>query len=88
MAESSFLPRADVEERVLEVVKKFPKIDPEKVHTKAHFIQDLGLDSLDTVEMVMAFEDEFTIEISDEDSEKIFTPEDAISYIVSHPMAK
>lgn len=87
-AGSSFLDRSEVEDRVLQVVKAFPKIDDAKVKSDAHFMNDLGLDSLDTVELVMAFEDEFALEIPDEDSEKIFTPQDAVTYIAAHPMAK
>jgi len=51
-------------------------------------LDDLGLDSLDTVEVVMAIEDEFAIEIPDTESDKILSVEDAIKYIASHPMAK
>ena len=75
-------------ERVLGCVKSFEKVDPTKVTPKAHFLNDLGLDSLDTVEVVMAFEDEFVIEIQDVDAEKIHTCEDAIKYIMMHPAAK
>ena len=53
----------------------------EEVKTEASFVEDLGADSLDTVEMVMAFEEEFNIEIPDEDAEKIKTVKDAIDYI-------
>lgn len=85
---SSFLDRADVSARAIEVVKKFPSIDTEKVVPEAHFSNDLGLDSLDSVELIMAFEDEFSIEIPDEESEKIFTIDDAVAYISTHPFAK
>lgn len=54
----------------------------------AHFEKDLGLDSLDVVELVMAFEEEFAVEIPDADADKIFTVDDAVNYIASHPMAK
>jgi NADH dehydrogenase (ubiquinone) 1 alpha/beta subcomplex 1 len=50
----------DVEDRILDVLKKFDKVDPSKVHVDAHLVNDLGLDSLDVVEVVMAFEDEFS----------------------------
>lgn len=75
-------------ERVLGCVKAFQKVDPTKVSAASHFLNDLGLDSLDTVEVVMAFEDEFVIEIPDADAEKIHTCEDAIKYILQHPAAK
>lgn len=54
----------------------------------AHFEKDLGLDSLDVVELVMAVEEEFSVEIPDGDADKILTMEDAINYIASHPQAK
>lgn len=54
----------------------------------ANFEKDLGLDSLDVVELVMAFEEEFAVEIPDADADKIFSVEDAVNYIASHPMAK
>ncbi len=54
----------------------------------SHFVNDLGLDSLDTVEVVMAFEEEFGLEIPDNDADKILTCTDAIQYISSHPNAK
>ena len=61
---------------------------PTKVTSSAHFLNDLGLDSLDTVEVVMSFEDEFAIEIPDADAEKITSCDEAIKYIVQHPHAK
>mmetsp|Transcript_21656 Transcript_21656/g.63874 ORF Transcript_21656/g.63874 Transcript_21656/m.63874 type:complete len:124 (+) Transcript_21656:48-419(+) len=85
---AEFLDRNDVTERVLGVVKSFEKVDPAKVTPKSNFVGDLGLDSLDTVEVVMAFEDEFTLEIEDKDAEKIQTCEDAINFICAHPHAK
>ncbi|KAJ1636234.1 mitochondrial acyl carrier protein [Pavlovales sp. CCMP2436] len=85
---SSFLDRADVTDRVLGVVKSFEKVDPSKVTTKSHFVSDLGLDSLDTVEVVMAFEDEFTLEIEDKEAEKLQTCDDAINFVCAHPHAK
>ncbi len=56
-------------------------VDPEKVTNDASFVDDLGADSLDTVELVMAFEEEFTIDISDEDAEQLRTVGEAIAYI-------
>ncbi len=72
---------ADTLERVRKIVIEHLDADPEKVTEKASFIDDLGADSLDNVELVMAFEEEFDIEIPDEDAEKIATVGDAISYI-------
>ena len=85
---STFLDEADVTDRVLGCVKSFQKVDESKVTNTSHFLNDLGLDSLDTVEVVMAFEDEFVIEIPDADAEKIHTCSEAIKYIMQHPNAK
>jgi NADH dehydrogenase (ubiquinone) 1 alpha/beta subcomplex 1 len=87
-AGGGYLDKDDVTQRVLEVTKHFEKIDPAKVQSGAHFEKDLGLDSLDVVELVMAFEEEFQVEIPDADADKIFSVEDAVNYIASHPMAK
>ena len=85
---STFLQQDDVTDRVLGCVKNFQKVDPSIVSVQSHFLNDLGLDSLDTVEVVMAFEDEFVIEIPDADAEKILTCSDAINYIMQNPNAK
>lgn len=85
---AAFLDEADVTDRVLGCLKNFQKVDPSKVTAKSHFMNDLGLDSLDTVEVVMAFEDEFAIEIPDADAEKIASADEAIKYILSHPHAQ
>eukprot|EP00301_Raphidiophrys_heterophryoidea_P021945 c6219_g1_i1.p3 GENE.c6219_g1_i1~~c6219_g1_i1.p3 ORF type:complete len:128 (-),score=30.50 c6219_g1_i1:797-1180(-) len=87
-AASSFLPRDSVTERVLSVVKGFDRVEAGKVSPTSRFQQDLGLDSLDTVELLMAVEEEFAIEIPDADAEKILSTEEAINYICSHPNAK
>ena len=84
----TFLDKADVTGRVVQVVSDFDKVDASKVTPTSHFINDLGLDSLDTVEVVMAFEDEFAIEIPDTDAEKIHSCEEAIKYVLQHPHAK
>jgi acyl carrier protein len=60
------------------------KVSPEEVTLEASFIEDLGADSLDLVELIMAMEEEFGLEISDEDAEKIQTVQDAVHYIVGH----
>lgn len=70
------------------VVKNFDQVDPSKVNPETKFAEDLGLDSLDIVEVVMAIEDEFAIEIPDQEADKIVSVKDAIEYISSHPMAK
>ena len=72
-----------IEERVIKIVCDQMGTSPEKVSKNTSFINDLGADSLDTVELVMEFEDEFEISIPDEDAEKIQTVGDAISYIQS-----
>lgn len=68
-------------ERVKKVVVEQLSVDEAEVTPEASFTQDLGADSLDTVELVMAFEEEFGTEIPDEDAEKIQTVKDAVSYI-------
>ena len=85
---TAFLDEADVTDRVLGCLKNFPKVDPTKVNDASHFMNDLGLDSLDTVEVVMAFEDEFAIEIPDADAEKIQPTSEALKYIREHPHSR
>ncbi|KAG6557185.1 hypothetical protein Mapa_001112 [Marchantia paleacea] len=87
-AHGTYLDKAVVTDRVLALVKKMEKVDPAKVQPTSHFQNDLGLDSLDTVEIVMAFEEEFRIEIPDSEADKIFSCQDAIQYIASQPRAK
>ena len=70
-----------VEERVKEIIVEQLGVEEDEVLPAAKFIEDLGADSLDTVELVMAFEEEFDLEIPDENAEKIATVGDAISYI-------
>jgi acyl carrier protein len=70
-----------IEERVKEIICEQLGVEDEEVKPNAKFIEDLGADSLDTVELVMAFEEEFNMEIPDEDAEKIVTVADAINYI-------
>ncbi len=70
-----------VEARVKDVVAKQLGVDNEKVTPEALFIANLGADSLDTVEPIMAFEEEFNIEIPDEDAEKILKVQDAVKYM-------
>lgn len=84
----TFLDRGEVTERVVAVLKNFPRVDPAKVTPTAHFVDDFGLDSLDAVEICMALEEEFCITIPDEEAEKILSAEDAIHFIATHPQAK
>ena len=72
----------------MQVLKGFEKVDPTKVTPAAHFTNDLGLDSLDAVEVCMALEEEFVITIPDAEAEKILSAEDAINFISTHPNAK
>ena len=72
------------EERVKQIIVDQLGVAPEQVTAEASFIDDLGADSLDTVELVMALEEEFDLEIPDEDAEKMTTVADAIKYLESH----
>jgi acyl carrier protein len=78
---------ASTEERVKQIIVEQLGVDEGEVTPNASFVDDLGADSLDTVELVMAFEEAFDIEIPDEDAEKIRTVQDAISYIEQHAKA-
>ena len=70
-----------VQDRVKEIIVEQLGVDPDQVTPEAKFIEDLGADSLDTVELVMAFEEEFGAEIPDEDAEKLQTVGDVVKYI-------
>ncbi|KAI5719633.1 hypothetical protein M8J76_012796 [Diaphorina citri] len=70
-----------IKQRVLLVLNLYDKVDPAKLTTESHFINDLGLDSLDHVEVIMAMEDEFGFEIPDRDAEKLLHVKDVIRYI-------
>lgn len=72
---------SDIQERVIEVVSKNLDVDKSKITKDANFVEDLGADSLDQVELVMAFEEEFGVEIPDEAAEKIRTISDAVKFI-------
>lgn len=74
---------SDIADRVKSIVVEHLGVDADKVTLEASFIEDLGADSLDTVELVMAFEEEFGIEIPDDAAEKILTVKDAIEFISS-----
>jgi len=73
-----------IEERVKKIITEQLGVDLEQVTNDASFVDDLGADSLDTVELVMALEEEFDCEIPDEDAEKITTVQQAIDYIKAH----
>ena len=79
---------ASVEERVKQIIVEQLGVDEGEVTPNASFVDDLGADSLDTVELVMAFEEAFDIEIPDEQAEKIRTVKDAIDYINTHAKGK
>ncbi|MDQ3831412.1 MAG: acyl carrier protein [Candidatus Tectomicrobia bacterium] len=72
---------ASIEQRVKDIIVEQLGVEEDEVSAEASFIDDLGADSLDTVELVMAFEEEFNIEIPDEDAEGISTVQEAIDYI-------
>jgi acyl carrier protein len=72
---------AGIDEKVKQIIVEQLGVDEAEVTPSASFVDDLGADSLDTVELVMAFEESFEIEIPDEDAEKIRTVQDAIDYI-------
>lgn len=72
------------EERVKQIIMDQLGVSAEQVTSSASFIDDLGADSLDTVELVMALEEEFDIEIPDEDAEKLRTVQDALDYLKKH----
>tara|TARA_B100000686_G_C16565049_1_gene849833 strand:- start:679 stop:915 length:237 start_codon:yes stop_codon:yes gene_type:complete len=75
---------SSVEERVKEIIIDQLGVEEKQVELSASFIDDLGADSLDTVELVMALEEEFDIEIPDEEAEKIATVQQAVDYIKNH----
>jgi len=70
-----------VERRVIEIIVEQLGVSEEEVAMEASFVDDLGADSLDLVELIMAMEEEFGLEISDEDAEKILTVQDVVNYI-------
>lgn len=74
----------DIADRVKKIVVEHLGVDESKVSESASFIDDLGADSLDTVELVMAFEEEFGCEIPDDAAEKIVTVKDAVDFIQQH----
>ena len=75
---------SSIEERVQKIIVEQLGVKPEDVKPAASFVEDLGADSLDTVELVMALEEEFETEIPDEEAEKLSTVQAAVDYIKSH----
>lgn len=75
---------SSIEERVQKIIVEQLGVKPEDVKAEASFVEDLGADSLDTVELVMALEEEFETEIPDEEAEKISTVQAAVDYIKAH----
>jgi acyl carrier protein len=75
---------ATIEERVKKIIAEQLGVDDKKITSESSFVDDLGADSLDTVELVMALEEEFAIEIADEEAEKITTVQQAVDYIQAH----
>ncbi len=75
---------SDIAERVRKIVAEQLGVKEEEISNEASFVDDLGADSLDTVELVMALEEEFECEIPDEEAEKITTVQQAIDYITNH----
>ena len=76
-----FMADKSIEEKVKDIIVEQLGVNPEQVTPQASFIEDLGADSLDIVELVMAFEEEFSVEVPDEDAEKLQTVGDVINYI-------
>lgn len=75
---------SDIAERIKRIIIDQLEVEPDRVSPESSFADDLGADSLDTVELVMALEEEFDTEIPDDAAEKILTVQDAIDYITSH----
>jgi acyl carrier protein len=80
-ATEAFMSDKPIEEKVKDIIVEQLGVNPEQVTPAASFIEDLGADSLDTVELVMAFEEEFNVEVPDEDAEKLQTVGDVVTYI-------
>lgn len=75
---------SNIQERVIKMVAEQLGVKEDEVQTTSSFVEDLGADSLDTVELIMALEEEFDAEIPDEEAEKIATVQDAIAYITAN----
>ncbi|KAE8144736.1 acyl carrier protein-like protein [Aspergillus avenaceus] len=82
------LNKEEVEGRIVNLLKSFDKVsDASKINSASHFANDLGLDSLDTVEVVMAIEEEFSIEIPDKEADALHSVDKAVEYILAQPDA-
>ncbi|KAF2819775.1 acyl carrier protein [Ophiobolus disseminans] len=87
-AASAGLSKDEVTGRIMDLLKNFDKVtDTSKLNAESHFHNDLGLDSLDTVEVVMAIEEEFSIEIPDKEADVIYSVKQAVDYILAQPDA-
>ncbi len=73
-----------IEDKVKNIIAEKLSVDMEEIVPEASFVDDLGADSLDLVELIMSMEEEFDVEISDEDAEKITTVKDAFDYVAAH----
>lgn len=73
-----------VEDKIRKIIAEKLSVDLEEVKPQASFVDDLGADSLDLVELIMSMEEEFEIDISDEDAEKLVTVQDAIEFVNAH----
>jgi acyl carrier protein len=80
-SKEKFMSDKPIEEKVKDIIVEQLGVNPEQVTPTASFIEDLGADSLDIVELVMAFEEEFSVEVPDEDAEKLQTVGDVVKYI-------
>ena len=76
---------SDVNDKVIKIIVEQLGVTPDQIKPDASFVEDLGADSLDLTELIMAMEEEFDIEIADEDAQKILKVQDAIDYIQNHP---
>lgn len=81
------MPSSEIEERLKKIVAEQLGVEESKIVPSARFTEDLNADSLDLVEMIMSLEEEFGVEIPDEDAEKIMTVQDALEYIDTHSQA-
>lgn len=80
-----YTPKEEVEQRIMDILKELPAIDPVKLNNKAHFQTDLGLDSLQQVELIMMLEQSFHVEINDDDAVKITSVPEAVHYFSHTP---